>query len=351
MTTHALAPVSSAYRIFRAVFWMAGLASLTAGSVPAMAQVVVGGNTTPNVTIDYSVLDELGRAPNIPQLLSGQPPSAPLYPFEYNAQPRFPVVTGDGSVSGSDRIVLKPPAALKERSTARSTTRTAKKSTAKKPAERKTAPTQQASRSQGSVATSRPQPLTPPPPPKMAEIPSTLAPPPPPPPAIAAPAAPTAPKPPEAKMAALPPPAPAMPPEPPALPPAAPAVKKTTPAPSASVPVARAVPSAPPRSGSLRRIAFAPGSAKLNNAAATELKDMAVAMNNDPELRVQLLAYAGQPNDSASQARRLSLSRALAARSQLIEQGIRSTRIDVRALGNKSEGGPADRIDIVVTKR
>jgi outer membrane protein OmpA-like peptidoglycan-associated protein len=74
-------------------------------------------------------------------------------------------------------------------------------------------------------------------------------------------------------------------------------------------------------------------------------------MSRDQALRIQLLAYAGQASDSASQARRLSLSRALAARSQLIEQGVRSTRIDVRALGNKSAGGPTDRIDIIVSKR
>jgi outer membrane protein OmpA-like peptidoglycan-associated protein len=105
------------------------------------------------------------------------------------------------------------------------------------------------------------------------------------------------------------------------------------------------------RSGSLRRIEFPRGSAKLSNKASLGLKNVAAALSNDSGLRIQLLAYAGQTSDSASQARRLSLSRALAARSKLIEQGVRSTRIDVRALGNKSAGGPADRIDIIVTKR
>jgi outer membrane protein OmpA-like peptidoglycan-associated protein len=105
------------------------------------------------------------------------------------------------------------------------------------------------------------------------------------------------------------------------------------------------------RSGSIRRIEFPPGSAKLSNKAALGLKNVAAALSNDTGLRIQLLAYAGRTNDSASQSRRLSLSRALAARSKLIDQGVRSTRIDVRALGNKSAGGPADRIDIIVTKR
>jgi outer membrane protein OmpA-like peptidoglycan-associated protein len=89
----------------------------------------------------------------------------------------------------------------------------------------------------------------------------------------------------------------------------------------------------------------------LSNKASLGLENVAAALSEDAGLRIQLLAYAGQIGDSPSQARRLSLSRALAARSKLIEQGVRSTRIDVRALGNKSAGGPADRIDIIVTKR
>ena len=99
------------------------------------------------------------------------------------------------------------------------------------------------------------------------------------------------------------------------------------------------------------RVGFDTGSAKLNSPAETGLKKVADALKADSALRIQLLAYAGGTSNSASQARRLSLSRALAARSSLINQGVRSARIDVRALGNKSEGGPADRIDIIVTKR
>lgn len=74
-------------------------------------------------------------------------------------------------------------------------------------------------------------------------------------------------------------------------------------------------------------------------------------MTADAKLRLQLLAYANGSSQSASQSRRLSLSRALAARSYLIGQGVPSTRIDVRALGNKTEGGPPNRIDIIVSKR
>jgi outer membrane protein OmpA-like peptidoglycan-associated protein len=99
------------------------------------------------------------------------------------------------------------------------------------------------------------------------------------------------------------------------------------------------------------RIAFDAGSARISADGTNALKKVAQSMAADDKLRIQLLAYAGGTDETASQARRLSLSRALAARSYLIGEGVRSTRIDVRALGNKSEGGPADRIDVVVTRR
>ncbi|MPY71856.1 MAG: OmpA family protein [Alphaproteobacteria bacterium] len=99
------------------------------------------------------------------------------------------------------------------------------------------------------------------------------------------------------------------------------------------------------------RVGFDSGSAKLGPQASQQLKRIAEGMSKDEQLRLQLLAYAGGTSETASQARRLSLSRALAARSYLIGEGVRSTRIDVRALGNKSEGGPPDRIDIIITKR
>ena len=102
--------------------------------------------------------------------------------------------------------------------------------------------------------------------------------------------------------------------------------------------------------GSLRLV-FDEGKADLGEAAKANLKDLAAALISDGNARVQLLAYASSADDSASRARRLSLSRALAVRAYLIDQGVRSTRMDVRALGNKSEGGPPDRVDIMPARR
>ena len=63
--------------------------------------------------------------------------------------------------------------------------------------------------------------------------------------------------------------------------------------------------------------------------------------------RIQVMSYAAGTEDTESKARRKSLARGLAIRSYLIKAGVPSTRIDVRALGNKAEGGPADRVDLI----
>jgi outer membrane protein OmpA-like peptidoglycan-associated protein len=103
--------------------------------------------------------------------------------------------------------------------------------------------------------------------------------------------------------------------------------------------------------GQSMQIIFAAGEAALPAAAQGALGAIAAKLAQDDTLRLQLKAYAGGGADSASHARRLSLARALAVRSQLIEQGVRSTRIDVRALGNKSENGTSDRVDVILVKR
>ncbi|HEY3778901.1 MAG TPA: OmpA family protein [Rhizomicrobium sp.] len=64
--------------------------------------------------------------------------------------------------------------------------------------------------------------------------------------------------------------------------------------------------------------------------------------------RVELDAYGGAPGDKSSDARRLSLRRALAVRQLLIDNGVPSSRIDVRALGGADDKGPSDRVDVFV---
>ncbi|HEX3498821.1 MAG TPA: OmpA family protein [Stellaceae bacterium] len=100
------------------------------------------------------------------------------------------------------------------------------------------------------------------------------------------------------------------------------------------------------------RILFQPDEANLADDAKQELDRLAARLGADGRLYVQLVAYASGSGGDASQARRLSLSRALAARSYLVDHGVEIKQIDVRPLGNKSEPGASpDRIDLVVTQR
>jgi len=105
----------------------------------------------------------------------------------------------------------------------------------------------------------------------------------------------------------------------------------------------------PPR----QRILFENYGLGLSNAAESELEKAADILNNDPNVRIQLYAYAAAGEDEASQsnARRVSLSRALAARAYLLEQDVTTTRIDVRALGADERDGPADRVDLIYVPR
>jgi len=137
-----------------------------------------------------------------------------------------------------------------------------------------------------------------------------------------------------------------------APPPSAPAPPRSAAPPVQAIPAAVPAPgAAAPAGGTLTRVGFAAGSSDLPESAKAGLKAIADRMNRDADMRVQLLAYAGPREDTASQARRLSLFRALAVRSYLIEQGVRSTRMDVRAMGNRYEEEPADRVDVTLADR
>lgn len=194
---------------------------------------------------------------------------------------------------------------------------------------------------------------TPPPaalprPPTTSAAPSTptvvAAPPPPPPPPLPAADAATAPpavasdvpRVPRGEVAAAP------------LPPADPAPAPAT-APARTSPPADAtrVVALPPAGGDILRVEFTQGSSALTRDIESRLGALAAQLKAT-DARLQLKAFASTNGDNISQARRLSLSRALAVRSFLIEQGLRSTRIDVRALGIARDGGAADRVDVVL---
>lgn len=96
------------------------------------------------------------------------------------------------------------------------------------------------------------------------------------------------------------------------------------------------------------RLLFDEGQSGFGDAMAAPLDALVKDLKANNKRRVQLLAYAASADGNASKARRLSLSRALSVRAYLMSQGIASTRMDVRALGDRSDSGPANRVDVMV---
>ena len=153
----------------------------------------------------------------------------------------------------------------------------------------------------------------------------------------------SAPPPPPAPVATGAPPPPPMPSEEAAkAPPAPPAAPK--PAEQASTTTAT------PADGPVKVI-FNNDDTKLSADGQSALESVLGKLSAKENTRVQLMAYAAGDELTSSKARRISLSRALSVRSYLIEKGVRSTRIDVRALGDKSEGEPKNRVDVNVIER
>lgn len=94
------------------------------------------------------------------------------------------------------------------------------------------------------------------------------------------------------------------------------------------------------------RLLYATDGDTIDDAGRGVLADIADQAKEDEGRRLEIRAYAGGTPDLAAHARRLSLDRALAVRAYLIDRGIASARIDVRALGNTAPDGPADRVDV-----
>jgi outer membrane protein OmpA-like peptidoglycan-associated protein len=99
------------------------------------------------------------------------------------------------------------------------------------------------------------------------------------------------------------------------------------------------------------RVIFPDDTAQTLSPADTRLLiGIAARLQQDENTRLEVLGYASGTPETNRESRRLSLERALAVRSYLIGQGVRRTRIDVRALGQTASQGPADRVDLLLVK-
>ncbi len=165
-------------------------------------------------------------------------------------------------------------------------------------------------------------------------------------PAPAAQAGPTA-KPDKPAAAAKPPPTvPTTPPAILALPPPV-VVPLAHPPLEPTVPVADDAPGDATRIAGGLRVTFGPDRADLNPATVAALRDFARGLVEQSGTSISILAYATGSPDDPSTPRRLSLSRALAARAVLIQAGIASPRIYPRALGPAGGNADPDRVDVV----
>lgn len=97
----------------------------------------------------------------------------------------------------------------------------------------------------------------------------------------------------------------------------------------------------------LTTIPFANGSDNYDTDSKETLDKLVGVLKKNGSVRITLTAYADSGGKvTPREARRLSLSRALAIRDYLSSKGISSGRIDVRALGANVPSGEPDRVDI-----
>lgn len=98
-------------------------------------------------------------------------------------------------------------------------------------------------------------------------------------------------------------------------------------------------------------LAFNPGVVELTPAQTKQITQQVLPVlrgGNGGAQRLQIVAFSSAPDGKETQARRTALSRALAIRSYLVEQGLDAGMMDVRALGlNPDPNGVADKVDLI----
>ena len=95
---------------------------------------------------------------------------------------------------------------------------------------------------------------------------------------------------------------------------------------------------------------FAEGKTDLSADEEARIRALARAIPAATASSVNVIAYAAGKADDPSSARRLSLSRGLAVRTVLLDSGIQSSQIYVRAMGSKTESGPPNRVELTVAR-
>ncbi len=109
-------------------------------------------------------------------------------------------------------------------------------------------------------------------------------------------------------------------------------------------------PASAPGAGEVR-VPFQEAQINLEDDQQALLAPLADQLNNNEQLAIRVQAYASGDASDPNKARRLSLQRALKVRKFFIDQGIRSVRVEVRALGMSGPDGSVDRVDVIPVER
>jgi|GEM_PF-4787885 outer membrane protein OmpA-like peptidoglycan-associated protein len=111
---------------------------------------------------------------------------------------------------------------------------------------------------------------------------------------------------------------------------------------------ARVVPKLVALDPALSTLSFARGLGSLDASATSTLDKIVAVLQSNQGTRISLIAYADSAGSTTRDARRLSLTRALAVRDYLSSKGVSQSRVDVHAEGSNAPEGPADRVDVKV---
>jgi len=142
-----------------------------------------------------------------------------------------------------------------------------------------------------------------------------------------------------------------------------PTAPATVEAPAAAPPPPRAEPPAPPRqvataapaatasaAAGATRVLFQGATEDLDPAGRATIREIAESLKGSSD-RIQIRAYADSDTETEGWKRRLSLRRGNNVRLALLDEGVQSFRILLRALGAPTDGGPGNRVDLITESR
>lgn len=105
-----------------------------------------------------------------------------------------------------------------------------------------------------------------------------------------------------------------------------------------------------PAAAGVSRIVFADGAEELDAAGRALVRDIAARLKGSND-RVGVKAFADSATETLDWKRRLSLRRGQNVRRALLDEGVQSFRIVLRALGPPNDGGPGNRVDLSIESR